>query len=177
MQIVLIKQTDQQLEEPQASAVRSFLFDFFKGATETDHRAWMRFMRSMNEAVAGEYFSFKIERQRVGVAHRKQMALETKIFNSQERIADVKQFRAWSYIGCGWCDWMAGSKGGVVPVPKSISFSQCSEEEAEQFRESFLAFMRTEHAQHYLFPHLSAQLAEQCMEELLKPLERNHRET
>lgn len=172
MHIVLVKQTDAQLEGAQASAVSSFLFQFFKGATEGDDKAWHRFMRAMNEGAAGEYFQFKVDRQRMGWKHRKQMALEGKVFAAQERLTDKEQFRLWIKVGSGFVDWMAGPKGGVVPVPRSISFTQCSEEEFADYCEKIIAFLRTQHAQHYLFPHLSAQLAGESMESILKPFER-----
>lgn len=171
MQIVLVKQTDLQLEGAQAAAVSEFLFGFFKGATVADEKAWRRFMRAMNEGVAGEYFSFKVERQRVGWKHRKQMALEGKVFDSQERLADKKQFILWLKIGAGFVDWMAGPKGGVVPVPRSINFNQCSEEEFAEYRDQVSAFLRTQHAQKYLYPALTPQMAEQCIESILQPFE------
>lgn len=176
MHIVLIKTTDMQLEGAQADAVRTFLFEFFKGATESDEKAWRRFMRAMNEGAAGEYFQFKVERQRMGWKHRKQMALEGKVFEAQERLQDKEQFRLWLKVGAGFVDWMAGPKGGVVPVPKSISFTQCSEEEFADYCDRIKVFLRTEHAQHYLWPALSPTLAEQCMEAVIEPFERNRDE-
>lgn len=172
MKIVLIKQTDDQLQGPQADAVRGWLFQFFKGATVADEKGWRRFMRAMNEGSAGEYFQITVERQRVGRNHRKQMALEGKVFDSQERLTDKEQFRLWIKLGAGFVDWMAGPKGGVVPVPRSINFNQCSEEEFAEYRDSVKAFLRTQHAQKYLYPALIPQMAELCMESILEPFER-----
>lgn len=176
MHIVLIKQTDKQLEGPQADAVRQFLFGWFKGADESDEKAWRRFVRAMNEGAAGEYFQFKVERQRMLGRHKKQMALEGKVFASQERITDKEAFRLYLKIGAGFVDWMAGPKGGVVPVPRSLNFSNCSEEEFAEYRDSVSVFLRSEHALKYLYPALTPQMAEQCMESILEPFERNHDE-
>ena len=93
MKLVLVKQTDQQLEEPAATTVRNWLFTFFKGATDIDEKAWRRFMRAMNEGVAGEYFQITVERQRVGWKHRKQMALEGQILKATERFTERESFR------------------------------------------------------------------------------------
>jgi hypothetical protein len=172
MEIVLLKQLDVRLEEPAASHVREFLFQHLDGATDQDKKAWRRFVRALHEAGSGEYFTITIQRQRVGKLHRKQMALETKVFNAQERIKDREQFRLWLKLGAGFVDWMAGPKGGVFPVPRSISFSQCSEEEADDYRSKVLDFLRSEHAQHYLWPALSPQMAEQSMESILQQFER-----
>lgn len=173
MHIVLVKQTDEQLAGAQADAVRKFLFDFFRGASESDEKGWRRFIRAMNEGAAGEYFQFKVERQRMGWKHRKQMAFEGKVFDAQERLADKDQFRLWLKVGAGFVDWMAGPRGDVFPIPKSISFTQCSEEEFADYCDRIKAFLRTEHAQHYLFPHVSAQVAEQAMEAIIQPFEVN----
>lgn len=171
MKIVLIKQTDDQLQGPQADAVRGWLFQFFKGATVADEKGWRRFMRAMNEGSSGEYFQITVERQRTGWKHRKQMALEGKVFDAQERLKDKEQFRLWLKVGSGFCDWIAGSKGGVMPVPRSINFNTCSEEEFAEYCDGIKTFLRTEHAQHYLFPALTAQMAEQCMESIIEPFE------
>lgn len=171
MKLVLVKQTDQQLEEPAAGVVRNWLFGFFKGATEIDEKAWRRFMRAMNEGVAGEYFQITVERQRVGWKHRKQMALEGKVFDSQDRFTDKEPYRAWLKLGAGFVDWHAGVKGGVFPVPRSINFSNCSEEDFAEYRDKVSAFLHSSHAQKYLYPALTPQMAEQCMESILEAFE------
>lgn len=175
MHIVLVKQTDARLTEQDAAVVRRFLFEHLSGATPKDTRAWYRFCRALNESGSGEFFSIKTERPREGWFHRKHMALISKVFKAQERIADFEQFRLWLKVGSGFVTWMTGPKGGVFPVPKSISFDQCEEDEMREFHEGVVAFLRTEHAQHYLFPAVSAQVAEQGMEAILEPFERTQR--
>lgn len=176
MHIVLIKQTDQQLEGEPARAVRGFLFDWFKGASEQDEKAWRRFMRAMNEGAAGEYFQFKIERQRVGWKHRKQMALEGKILKATERFTDREPFRLWLKVGAGFVDWVPGPKGGVLPVPRSLNFNTCSEEEFAEYRDQVAAFLRSAHCHKYLWPGLTEQAGAAAMETILEPFERNHHE-
>ncbi len=172
MHIVVIKQTDETLAEPAAGVVRRFLFEFFAGATEKDTKAWRRFWRAMNEAGSGEYFSIKLERQRSGPNHRKHMGMISAVFNAQERVKDFKQFRMWLAVGAGFCDWMAGPSGGVFPVPKSISYDECSEEEALEFHDAAKEFLRTEHAAKYLFPDSPVFIAEAGIEKILSKYER-----
>lgn len=174
MKIVLIKQTDAQLEGQQADAVRGWLFEFFKGATLADEKGWRRFMRAMNEGAAGEYFQITVERQRMLKVHKKQMALEGKVFDSQERFTDKEAYRLWLKVGAGFVTWCSGARGGVFPVPRSINFNTCSEEEFAEYRELVSTFLRTQHAQKYLYPALTPQMAEQCMESILEPFERTH---
>lgn len=177
MKIVLIKQTDARLPDLDAAAVRRFLFEHLSGATEKDTRAWYRFCRALNESGSGEYFAITIERQRQGWFHRKHMGLISTVFKSQERIEDFEEFRLWLKVGSGFVTWRAGPKGGVYPVPKSISFSTCSEEEMRDFHEGCVAFLRTEHAQKYLFPGVAPDLAANGMESILEKYERSPNES
>lgn len=167
MEIVLVKQTDAQLSDEDRATVRRFLMENLSGATDKDTRAWNNFIRAMDAAGSGEFFTFKIERRRQGWYHRKHMALISAVFKSQERIADFEAFRLWVKIGSGFVDWMAGPKGGVVPVPRSIAYANCSEEEMREFHEGCVAFLRTERAAHYLFPQAPVQLAMDGLSEIL----------
>ncbi len=172
MEIVLVKQTDAQLSEQDAAVVRRFLFEHLSGATDKDTRGWNRFCRALNESGSGEFFSIKIQRQRDGVFHRKHMGMISKIFKSQERLDDFEEFRLWLKVGSGFVTWMAGPKGGVFPVPRSINFNTCSEDEMREFHDGVVGFLRTEHAQKYLFPAVDPQIAEQGIEEILSSYER-----
>jgi len=172
MEIVLVKQTDARLNEADAAVVRRFLFEHLSGATPKDTRGWYRFCRALNEAGSGEFFSIKTQRPREGWFHRKHMALVSKVFKAQERIDNFDQFRLWLKVGSGYVTWMPGPKGGVFPVPKSISYDQCEEDEMRYFHEGVVKFLRTEHAQKYLWPSLSPQVAEQGMESIIEPFER-----
>jgi hypothetical protein len=83
----------------------------------------------------------------------------------------------WLAVGAGFCDWMAGPSGGVFPVPKSISFDECSEEEFIEFHDSVKAFLRTEHAAKYLFPDSPIFLAEKGIEEIVSRWEEQQHAT
>lgn len=49
--------------------------------------------------------------------------------------------------------WAAGPKGGVVPIPKSISYARADQAEFEQYHGQVIGF-RGEHAAPYLWRHL-----------------------
>ncbi|MES3022718.1 MAG: hypothetical protein V4857_14155 [Pseudomonadota bacterium] len=172
MEIVLIKQTDARLTDDDAAVMRRFLFEHLAGATPKDSRAWNRFCRALNEGAAGEYFTIKVQRAREGWFHRKHMGMVSSVFKAQERVADFDQFRLWLKVGSGFVTWMAGPSGGVFPVPKSISFEQCGEDEMRDFHEGVVKFLRTEHAQKYLWPSITPQLAEMGLESILNRYER-----
>jgi hypothetical protein len=172
MEIVLVKQTDDQLSEADAAVVRKFLFGHLSGATDKDTRGWNRFVRALDQAGSGEFFTVTIKRQRVGWFHRKHMALISKVFKAQERIDDFEAYRLWLKLGSGFVTWMPGPKGGVFPVPRSINFNTCSEEDMREFHDGVIAFLRKEHAQKYLWPNVAPSLAAEGVEAILNSFER-----
>ena len=88
----------------------------------------------------------KTHQARVGWYHRKHMALEQSVFEAQERFEDFESFRTWLKVGAAFVDWFPGPKGGVIPVPKSISYAKLEQGAMEQFHNDAVAFLRTEHA-------------------------------
>lgn len=172
MDIALVKQTDAQLSDEDRAVVRRFLMENLSGATDKDTRAWNRFVRAMDCAAQGEFFQLKIQRQRDNAFHRKHMGLISKVFKAQERVDDFEAFRLWLKVGSGFVDWMPGPKGGVFPVPRSIDFNRCSEDDMREFHDRVVDFLRKPHAQHYLFPHATPAAAEQGIEAILSQYER-----
>lgn len=172
MKIALVKQTDAQLSDDDKVVMRRFLFEHLSGATDKDTRAWSRFCRAMDQAAQGEYFMVDLQRQRDGVFHRKHMGLISKVFKAQERIEDFEAYRLWLKLGSGFVTWMPGPKGGVFPVPRSINFNTCSEEDMREFHEGVVAFLRTPHALKYLWPSADPAAAELGLEAILMQYER-----
>lgn len=174
MEIVLVKQTDERLSEADGAVVRKFLFGHLSGATDKDTKAWYRFCRALNESGSGEYFSITIQRKRSGKFHRMHMALISKVFKVQERVDDFEAFRLWLKVGSGFVVWMPGPKGGVFPVPRSINFNTCSEEDMREFHEGVLAFLQSAHAQKYLWPDADPAAAAAGVDAILAQFERQH---
>jgi hypothetical protein len=166
-EIVLAKLSDADLTEQQTSVLRTFLFDHIDGLSDADKKSWRRFWNWIMKSGSGEIFSIETWTPRVGVFHRRHMMIETTVFKAQERISNFEQFRSWLKIGSGFVDWMAGPRGGVVPVPRSISYKKCDEETMRRFHDDAMAFLRTSHAQKYLWPHLTPQQAEEMIETTL----------
>jgi hypothetical protein len=82
------------------------------------------------------------------------MAIEQQVFDAQERFQDFEMFRYWLKVGAGWVTWAAGPKGGVVPIPKSISYANADQEEFIRYHEAVIVFLRGEHAAPFLWRHL-----------------------
>lgn len=164
---MLAKMSDAKLTQEQRQLMRAVLFEMVDGISEADKKTWRRFWNWIMKPGSGEIFSIETWTPRNGRFHRLHMKIETSVFKSQERIHSFEQFRTWLKIGAGFVDWMAGPKGGVVPVPRSISYKKCDEDTMRQFHEDAIAFLRTEHAQRYLWPHLPADKAEAMVEGVL----------
>ena len=170
--IVLAKQSDLDLTEQQRAVLRDCLFGMVDGQADEDKKAWRRFWNGVWKMGSGEFFSIKTLIPRYGPAHRKQMKLEGEVFKNQERIKDREFFRLWLKVGSGFVSWVAGPKGGVFPVPKSVSYAECENDEFKEYCDGVLAFLRTAHAQKYLWPSATPFIAEQSMELILSSFER-----
>lgn len=166
--ITLVKRADLQLSDDQRATLRLALFEMVDGLSESDQKSWRRFWNWITRAGIGELFSIETWTARHGGFHRRHMVLETKVFQAQERIRSFEQFRIWLKLGAGFVDWMAGPRGGVVPVPRSISYKKCDEDAMRQFHVDAIEFLRTEHACRYLWPALIPAAAEQAIETILQ---------
>ena len=166
-EIMLAKQTDTELTEQQRAALRIALFEMVDGLSEQDQKAWRRFWNWIWKAGSGELFAIETWTPRKGTFHRRHMKIESTVFKAQERVRSFEQFRYWLKIGAGFVDWMAGPKGGVVQVPRSISYKKFDDEAMRRFHDDSIDFLRTPHAQAYLWPHLQPAQAAEMMETLL----------
>ncbi|MFZ2524426.1 MAG: DUF1367 family protein [Candidatus Ferrigenium altingense] len=136
--------------------VRGFLFGLFKGATEADDKRWNRFWRIATGKEPGEMFDLETVFPRYTPFHKRHMKIEQDVFNAQDRFKDFEMFRDWLKIGSGFVEWVPGAKGGIVPLPKSISYAKTDEQEFREYHEKVVEFLRGAHAAPYLWKHLGA---------------------
>ena len=155
-EITLVRQSDQVITSADKDAARRVLFGIVDGLGELHKKRWRRFVNTLMQLEPGEMVELSTNKERLGWYHRKHMALETRVFESQERVSEFKQFRYWLKVGAGLVDWMPGPKGGVVPCPKSISYGSMEQGEMQEFHENAVAFLRTEPAAKYLWPKANA---------------------
>ena len=171
--IILTKRNDTPIPDDRRTMFREFLFEMIDGQAEEDQKAWRRFWNGVLNLGSGEFFSIKTLIPRLLPSHKKQMTLEGAIFKNQERFKDRDMFRLWLKVGSGWVEWCSGPKGGVFPVPKSLSFAKCDEGDFLRYRDQVLAFLRTAHAQKYLWPAQVPAVAEVTMLSILAEFERD----
>lgn len=167
-EITLVRQHDVVLSEEEKAVARRVMFGIVDGLGERGQKQWRRLWHRLLKLEPGEMVDIKTHQERLGWYHRKHMAMESKVFEAQERFEHFEAFRAWMKVGAGFVDWYPGPKGGVIPVPKSISYSKLEQGDMEKFHADVVAFLRTPHACKTMWPHVPAHLAGATLESVLE---------
>jgi hypothetical protein len=167
-EITLVRQAV-EIPEADREAARRVLFGIVDGLGEINRKRWRRFFSTLLRMEPGEMATIRTHKARSGPFHRRHMAMEQAIFENQDRFENFeKGFRDWLKVGAGHCDWHPGPRGGIFPVPKSISYSEIEEGEMREFHEAAVAFLRTDHATRALWPHAPEDARMQAIEALLQ---------
>ena len=152
--VTLIRTADQMPPEVVLDGVRRFLFGLFDGWNQADKRGWRKIWKRLMSLEPGEFAVIEFVIPRSGPYHRRHFAILNAIFDAQERFDDLDRMRDWLSIGAGHVDWVPGAKGGIVPLPKSISFAKADQAEFEEYHRKVMAFLRGQHAPVFLWKHL-----------------------
>jgi hypothetical protein len=166
MGTISVLRTD-DLSPQEGEQLSLLLSNKFTGASEKDTNGWLKWPKWLMKREIGEIFEISIKKIRHGKFHRKHMLLEQTVFDAQERFTDFDRFRDWIKIGAGFCVWEPGAKGGIVPLPKSIAYDKCEQDEYEDFHGSVIDFFLTEHCQKFLWRHLSPGQRSEMMDTLI----------
>lgn len=142
------------------------------GLGERDQRAYARFKKMIDDLGAGEFFTLDFWFPRNGKFHRKHMKMISDVFQSQERFEDEYQFRKYLEVGAGYCTWAPGAKGGIIAIPKSISYAKLDDEGLSEVHEKIKAFLRSERPQSWLWPHLNPDQRAEMVETIVAGFER-----
>jgi len=152
--IILVRTNVAFPGESMLKAVSHFLFKCFDGVKKEDKRGWRMWWKRLFALEPGEWMVIEIILPRSGPFHRRHMAIEQAVFNLQDRFDNFDMFRVWLKVGAGWVVWAAGPKGGVIPIPKSISYAKADETAFRIFHDQMIGFLRGNHAAPYLWPNL-----------------------
>lgn len=166
--ITLVRQYSGEIPEPDREAARRVIFGYVDGLGERGKKQWRRLWNQMLRLEPGEMLDIHTHKERIGWFHRKHMAMESRVFEAQERFEDFEAFRAWMKVGAGFVDWYPGPKGGVIPVPRSISYAKLEQQDMESFHDDAVAFLRQPHAIRTLWPHLPPSRGAEMLELVLQ---------
>ena len=167
-EIILVRLSGSDIPEADRVAARKVLFGAIDGLGQVGKKSWRRFVNGLFKLEPGEMVEIRTHKERIGWFHRKHMALEQTIFEAQEKFDNFDSFRTWLKVGSGFVDWYPGPKGGVIPVPRSISYSKLEQGDMEKVHEDMVAFLRQPHAQKTLWKHLTPEQASDMVETLLE---------
>lgn len=167
-EIVIVKQNPVEISEADRLKVRETIFGIIDGLGDVNRKAWRRFWNRLFKAEPGELFEINTYQERLGWWHRKHMAMEAKLFEAQERFETFEQFRCWLKIGAGYCDWVPGPKGAIIPIPKSISYRAIDQGGMEEVHQNMIDFLRS-HGAKVLWPKLVDHQRELALEAVLAP--------
>ena len=167
-EITLVRQDAAAIAPQDAEAARRVIFGIVDGLGERGRKQWRRLWNGLMRLEPGEMVEITTVQPRLGWYHRKHMALEQAVFESQERFEDFESFRTWLKVGAAFVDWFPGPKGGVIPVPRSISYAKLEQGAMEQFHNDAVAFLRTEHAGRTLWRHLGSVQRIEMIETILR---------
>lgn len=152
--------------------VRQFLFRCYRGESADDNRAWKLMWRKIFAMRAGDVLSVSFVFERHLPTHRGYMKVEAALFDQQEQFNNRDTLRDWLKVGAGFVKWAPGATGGIVPIPKRLTFVAAEETEFRKYVADALAFIRGEHCQKYLWPHLAPAARSEMVEQILQEYER-----
>jgi hypothetical protein len=166
--ITLVKQHPADIPDCDKDSARRVLFGIVDGLGTLNSKKWRRFINALLRLEPGEMVEIKTHKDRSGPFHRRHMVLLTAVFEAQEKFEHFEQFRNWVKVGSGFCDWLPGPRGGVIPVPRSIAFDKLEDLEMRQVHEDMVAFLRSPACLKCLWRHLSIAGQMDMIETILK---------
>lgn len=168
-EILLCRQDSGPIADADREAVRRVVFGVVDGLGDAEQKRWRRFWSWLLKLEPGEVVRVSTLMERSSPYHRRHFSLIQNLFNAQERFTDVEMMRYWLKVGAGWVTWAAGPKGGVVPIPRSVSYRKADQLEFEEFHSKVIDFLISGHAAAYLWPHLKGGAADDAMLSVVEP--------
>lgn len=137
------------------------------GLGEKSARAFSRLVAKIKALTVGETLVFVWKEPRSPKFHRMFFGMLNELFERQERFDDEDDLRAWLIVGSGYCNYVPGADGQIVAVPQSIKWEKMDDGEFRELVRAVWYFLRTEHAQRFLWPSLSRAMAYENTEAVL----------
>lgn len=115
-----------------------------------------KFRRTLDAAEIGQTFSFSYKLPRSPQHHSWFFARVNDLLDMQESFADLEHLMVFLKVGAGFVEFMPGTDGQLVAVPKSIAWHTLDERGFTEVRMAMQNFLWTPRAQAALWPHLDA---------------------
>jgi len=166
-EITLMRQDRVDFTPAEKSAWWRVMCDLVDGFGEADRRAWRGLLGSMAHMEPGEMLALRVHVPRMSATHKRHMSMESKFFAAQEVFDIEEAFRDWLKLGAYFVDW-TGKLGELVPVPRSLNWSDVDELELREVHLRMVAYLRTPEAAMKLWPNISDRAREEMVNGLLK---------
>lgn len=149
-------------------ALSRVLFGWIRGVDAVHDARWRRLWQNLfHTKTVNPTLSLYVVTERSGRFHARHMAIEGRIFAAQEVFLTRAAFRTWLKTGAAFGNYEA-TPAGLVFVPSSTSYDDCSDDEMREFHEDAMRFLRTPHALATLWPHAPEESRERGLEECLR---------
>ena len=138
--------------------------------------AYGRFLKAVKALEFGELLSFTYKIPRAPKFHRLHFVMLDALFESQEQFVGLRaeyQFRKWTEVGAGHCDFVPGPTGKPVALPRSIDYESLDDVEFAELHEAVKGFCRTPYFWRFLWPHLSDDKGAEMVDAILMQFERD----
>lgn len=138
-----------------------------QGHGERGQKAYAKFRRRVEEMQPGDTLHFQWHEPRSPKHHGLFFAKLDALLDRQEQFDTDDKLRAWLTVGAGYCDFVPGPTGRMVALPQSIAWHRLDEADFADLHAKVDAFLWTEHARRFLWPHLSEQQTYDMVDQFL----------
>lgn len=161
------------IPEADRAAVRRFLFDAIRGLDAKHDKRWRRLWSRIWKSEPGEATQMVVLVPRSRKFHARHMAIENRLFESQERFALIEGLRNWLKTGAAFGHYeLVGTRMKFIPA--SLAYEECSNDQMHEFHDNAIAFLHTPRAQRTLWRHLSPAKRAEMLAAVLREGETAH---
>lgn len=143
------------------------------GLGEKDKLAYARFGKRLKELATGDCMTISTWFDRNPKLHGLHFSILTSAFDAQEQFSTLEGFRHWVACGAGHCVYAPGPQGKMVAIPLSVSWTALDDSEFADYHKRAIAFLQSERATSFLWPHLSAEDQSEMIEGILSAHEKS----
>lgn len=163
------------LPDAERDILRRFFTEHLCGMDTANDRRWRRLVSQLFKASPGEGFQLLRLEERSGPFHRRHRMVLERLHQSQERYQLIDPLHDWLKLQTYFVQWGESVAGRPIPVPRSTSFEECSEDEMREFHGRVVDFLHDPACQGHLWPALTTARRVEMVDHVLAEREENHR--